>query len=69
MRKIFCVLLLTGMVAVASAQDESFRVLFDKAGVAEQAARPAATPLSFENPTVAGSGRLYIYIQYGTNNQ
>jgi len=53
----------------AFAQDEGFRFFFDKTGVADNAARPAATALAFTNPSVDGSGRLYLYIGYGTNNQ
>lgn len=64
---------LAGILLVASTgalgQDEGFRFFLDKQGVADNAARPANSPLQFTNPTVAGVGRFYLYVAYGTNNQ
>lgn len=54
----------------ALAQDESFRIFFDPTGNDGTDEGPrAAANLSFINPTIVSSGRLFLYMQYGTNNQ
>lgn len=71
MKKLLSVAFFAGLsVAMASAQDESFRFFFDTVGNdgTAQGARSAAN-LSFTNPNIAGSGRLFLYLQYGTANQ
>ena len=54
----FCIGLL---VSAASGQ---IRLFLDPQGVGEQEDRGQVDPLSYTNPQVAGSGRLYIYAEY-----
>lgn len=66
---LFVVGLLTGAASAQPFGDEWIRFFFDTKGVdTAAAARPANSPLNFTNPTVVGSDRLYIYLQYGRFN-
>lgn len=69
MRKLLFSILIIGLATnLATAQDESFRFFLDPKGAGEQNPRPSGS-LNFINPTLAHSGTLYVYLQYGTPNQ
>lgn len=61
MRKLIVTLAVGLMVSAASAQ---LRLFFDPAGVAERTDRGSTDNLSYGNPQVNGSGRLYVYAEY-----